>query len=113
MTGLLRPDNAGSNTAADHITTTRMALAQLPKRYQRGRRMLIRTDSAGGSHDFLAWLTTRGRWLSYSARVTITDAIHHAVLQVPNPAWTLAIEPRGMAAHSLRGGTGSSRSPGR
>lgn len=89
MTGLLRPDNAGSNTATDHITTTKMALAQLPKRYQRGRRTLIRTDSAGGTHDFLTWLTTRGRWLSYSARVTITDAIHHAVLQVPNPAWTL------------------------
>ncbi|MEU2491254.1 hypothetical protein [Streptomyces sp. NPDC007883] len=30
---LLRPGNAGSNTAADHITATRLALAQLPKRH--------------------------------------------------------------------------------
>jgi hypothetical protein len=27
---LLRPGNAGSNTAADHITVTRAALRQLP-----------------------------------------------------------------------------------
>ena len=27
---LLRPGNAGSNTAADHITVLRQALAQLP-----------------------------------------------------------------------------------
>ncbi|MFE3238569.1 transposase, partial [Kitasatospora indigofera] len=45
VAGLLRPGNAGSNTAADHITTTRLALAQLPKRHRRGRRTLIRTDS--------------------------------------------------------------------
>jgi hypothetical protein len=37
VAGLLRPGNAGSNSAADHVTTTRMALAQLPKQYRRGR----------------------------------------------------------------------------
>jgi hypothetical protein len=42
VAGLLRPGNAGSNTASDHITVTRQALAQLPKRYRRGRRTLIR-----------------------------------------------------------------------
>lgn len=36
------------NTTADHITTAQLALAQLPKRYGRGRNTLIRTDSAGG-----------------------------------------------------------------
>jgi hypothetical protein len=95
VAGLLRPGNAGSNTAAGHITTTRMALAQLPKRHRRGRRTLIRTDSAGGTHDFLNWLTTRGRWLSYSVGMTITDAVHYAVLHVPAPAWTSAVEPDG------------------
>ena len=29
---VLRPGNAGSNTAADHIAATRLALAQLPQR---------------------------------------------------------------------------------
>jgi hypothetical protein len=95
VAALLRPGNAGSNTAADHITTTRLALAQLPKQYRRGRRTLIRTDSAGGTHEFLDWLTARGRWLSYSVGMTITDAVHHAVLRVPDSAWTAAIEPDG------------------
>lgn len=42
VAGLLRPGRAGSNTAADHIETTRMALAQLPSKFRRGRRTLIR-----------------------------------------------------------------------
>jgi hypothetical protein len=95
VAALLRPGNAGSNTAADHITTTKLALAQLPKQYRRGRSTLIRTDSAGGTHEFLNWLTKRGRWLSYSVGMTITDAVHHAVLQVPQSAWSPAVEPDG------------------
>lgn len=95
VAGLLRPGNAGSNTAADHITAARLALAQLPKRFRRGRQTLIRTDSGGGTHEFLDWLSARGRWLSYSVGMTITDAVHHAVLKVPASAWTPAVEPGG------------------
>ncbi len=95
VAGLLRPGNAGSNTAADHITAARIALAQLPAKYRRGRRTLIRTDSGGGTHEFVNWLAARGRWLSYSVGMTITDAIHQAVLLVPASAWTPAIEPGG------------------
>jgi hypothetical protein len=95
VAALLRPGNAGSNTAADHITATRLALAQLPRKYRRGRRTLIRTDSAGGTHDFVSWLSQRGRWLSYSVGMVITDAIHQHVLKVPASAWTPAVEPGG------------------
>ncbi|MER5917267.1 IS1380 family transposase, partial [Streptomyces sp. NPDC001982] len=95
VAGLLRPGNAGSNTAADHIEAARAALAQLPKSYRRGRRTLIRTDSADGTHAFLNWLTARGRWLSYSVGMTVTDTIHAAVLKIPEAAWTPAIEPDG------------------
>ncbi|MEU0187084.1 IS1380 family transposase [Streptomyces sp. NPDC006207] len=95
VAGLLRPGNAGSNTAADHITAARLALAQLPSRYRRGRRTLIRTDSGGGTHEFVNWIAARGRWLSYSVGMTITDAIHQAVLLVPASAWTPAVEPGG------------------
>ena len=52
---VLRPGNAGSNTAADHIEATRLSLAQLPRRLRR--RVLVRTDSGGGTHGFLTWLT--------------------------------------------------------
>jgi hypothetical protein len=92
---LLRPGNAGSNTAADHITTARLALAQLPKKYRRGRQTLIRTDSAGGTHDFVSWLAKRGRWLSYSVGMTVTETIHQHVLKIPAPAWTPAVEADG------------------
>ncbi|MDQ0772926.1 hypothetical protein QF026_001392 [Streptomyces aurantiacus] len=95
VAGLLREKNAGSNTAADHITATQLTLAQLPKRFRRGRRTLVRTDSGGGTHEFVNWFTTRGWWLSYSVGVTVTDAIHHTVLQVPASAWTRAVEPGG------------------
>ncbi|MEO3766761.1 IS1380 family transposase [Streptomyces sp. B5E4] len=92
---LLRPGNAGSNTAADHITTARLALAQLPKKYRRGRQTLIRCDSAGGTHEFVSWLARRGRWLSYSVGMVITHAIHQHVLKIPASAWTPAIETGG------------------
>ncbi|CAM5512289.1 IS1380 family transposase [Streptomyces canarius] len=95
VAALLRPGNAGSNTAADHITTAQLALAQLPKHYRRGRRTLIRTDSVGGTHDFVAWLARRGRWLSYSVGMVITDVIHQHVLKVPASAWTPAVEADG------------------
>ena len=95
VAGLLRPGNAGSNTAADHIEAAQLALAQLPKKYRRGRQTLIRTDSGGGTHEFVAWLAQRGRWLSYSVGMPITDAIHQAVLKVPTTAWTVAVEPDG------------------
>ncbi|MFJ5724682.1 IS1380 family transposase [Streptomyces sp. NPDC093149] len=95
VAALLRPGNAGSNTASDHITTTGLALAQLPKHLRRGRQTLIRTDSAGGTHAFLDWLSKPGRWLSYSIGMTITDTIHQAVLKIPKKAWTPAYDAGG------------------
>ncbi|MFI1967486.1 IS1380 family transposase [Streptomyces pathocidini] len=95
VAALLRPGNAGSNTATDHIAAAQLALAQLPKKYRRGRRTLIRTDSAGGTHDFLAWLAQRGRWLSYPVGMVITEQVHQHVLKVPASAWTAAVETGG------------------
>ncbi|MBZ6086556.1 IS1380 family transposase [Streptomyces olivaceus] len=95
VAALLRPGNAGSNTAADHITTAQLALAQLPTRFRRGRRTLVRTDSAGGTHDFVVWLARRGRWLSYSVGMVITEQVHQHVLKVPASAWTPAAEADG------------------
>lgn len=82
---ILRPGNAGSNTAADHINATVLALAQLPR--ARRRQVLIRTDSGGGTHEFLTWLTRPGRWLKYSIGFTITDDIAEAILRLPATAW--------------------------
>jgi hypothetical protein len=87
---MLRPGNAGSNTAADHIEVTRLALAQLP-RYPR-RQVLIRTDSGGGTQEFLAWLARPGRRLAYSVGFTITEDVQEAILKVPAAAWTPAYD---------------------
>jgi hypothetical protein len=90
---LLRAGNAGSNTAADHIEATRLALAQLPRHLRR--QVLIRTDSGGGTHDFLAWLAKPGRRLAYSTGFTITDDIQDAILTIPARAWTPAYDADG------------------
>jgi hypothetical protein len=90
---MLRPGNAGSNTAADHIAATRLALAQLPKAMRR--RVLIRADSGGGTHEFLAWLAKPGRRLQYSVGFTMTDDVQDAIGQVPARAWTPAYDGDG------------------
>ena len=41
---LLRPDNAGSNTFADHLTVLTAALRQVPSRMRM--RLLVRVDGA-------------------------------------------------------------------
>src|SRR5436305_3461952 len=90
---LLRTGSAGPNTAADHIDTTRLALAQLPRHLRR--RALIRTDSAGGTHGFLEWLTAPSRRLHYSVGMTITEDMQEAILKVPAAAWTPAYDGQG------------------
>ena len=90
---MLRPGNAGSNTAADHIEITRLALAQLPGHLRR--KVLIRADSGGGTHDFLSWLAKPGRRLAYSAGFTITQDVQDAILKVPAAAWTPAYDSGG------------------
>jgi hypothetical protein len=90
---LLRPGNAGSNTAAEHIEVARMALAQLPRRLRR--RVLIRTDSGGGTHDFLTWLSRPSRRLHYSVGMTITEEMQQAILALPGRVWEPAYDGGG------------------
>jgi hypothetical protein len=87
---MLRPGNAGSNTAADHIQAVRLALAQLPSVMRR--RVLIRADSGGGTHEFLGWLTRPGRRLHYSVGFPMTDDVQHAIFKMPAAAWTPAYD---------------------
>lgn len=91
---ILRPGNAGANTAADHIELTKKILDQIPDVGSRpGRSILIRTDSAGGTHDFLAFLARRR--LSYSVGFGLNEAIGHLVDDLPTKAWTPAYDADG------------------
>ena len=70
-----------------------MSAAQLPRQLRR--KALVRADSGGGTHEFLAWLTARSRGLRYSVGMTITGAIADAIGQVPAQAWTPAYDGDG------------------
>jgi hypothetical protein len=93
---LLRPGNAGSNTAADHITVLRDALRQLPGHRpgtRPGRKILIRTDAAGCTHELLDWIV--GQRLSYSVGFTLPDSITAELAKVPEEAWQPAYDGDG------------------
>jgi hypothetical protein len=90
---VLRPGNAGSNTAADHIETARLAIAQLPPHLRRT--VLVRADSGGGTHEFLKWLTARSRRLHYSVGMVITEEMQVAICKVPAGGWTPAYDGDG------------------
>ena len=78
---LLRAGNAESNTAVDHITVATRALGQLPRRLRRSRAVLIRADSAGGTHAFVEWLHQRR--LGYSVGFTLPDNAAELIGQAP------------------------------
>jgi hypothetical protein len=82
LAGILRPGNAGSNTAADHITVLDLALAQIPDQLRHGEDILIRCDSAGASHAFLhhiRGLREHGVRTFFSVGVAITEPIRAAI----------------------------------
>lgn len=93
LTCLLRKGNAGSNTAADHITVVKAALAQLPGHRpgtRPGRKVLIRADGAGATHDFLNWLVRQR--LSYSVGFTLPDTFVQTLARMPKKGWTPAYD---------------------
>jgi hypothetical protein len=101
LAGMLRPGNAGSNTAADHITVLGQALQQIPDAYRYGSPILIRSDSAGSSHEFLAHIRSlreHGVHTEFSVGVVITTPIRAAITAAEG--WVPALDGDG----SLRDG---------
>ena len=78
LAGVLRPGNAGANTAADHILVLDAALAQLPPEFRDRDRdepaaILAPSDSAGATHAFAAALRTQktaSRWATPSTNAS-------------------------------------------
>lgn len=93
---MLRPGNAGSNTAADHISVVRDALKQLPGHQpgtRPGRKVLIRTDAAGCTHEFLDWIVSQR--LSYSVGFTLPDDFADKLALIPEAVWAPAYDAGG------------------
>ena len=91
LAGVLRPGNAGANTAADHIAVLVDALDQLPEavREVEGTPILVRTDSAGATHEFLDAVTQME--CAFSASMRIDEHARQVILALPESAWTPAI----------------------
>jgi hypothetical protein len=90
LAGILRPGNAGSNTAAHHLTVIDAALAQIPDEHRHGAPILVRADSAGCTQAFLTHL--RGLRVSFSVGFAIDAHVRTAIRHLPAEAWTPAIE---------------------
>jgi hypothetical protein len=97
LAGLLRPGNAGSNTAADHVTVLRWALQSLPTGYRPtpedggGPKVLVRCDSAGATHTFAQACRAVGVGFSfgYAVDIRVRDA---AETLTEGDCWYPAIE---------------------
>ena len=100
LAGILRPGNAGANTAVDHVRVLADALAQLPAGWRAGHdlgdpldtvehRILVRADSAGASH----WLAEDcvDRNIEFSLGYQIDERVRDGVNCVPTGCWHPAV----------------------
>jgi hypothetical protein len=92
LAGILRPGNAGSNTAADHIALLDMVLEQLP--VEPGEvEVIARADSAGLTHGFIDACVAAN--VAFSVGHDLTEPVRAACLSVPERAWQPAITADG------------------
>ncbi len=92
LAAILRPGNAGSNTAEDHFTVLGLALAQIPAQ-DLEREMLVRTDIGGCTHAFTADCREAG--IRFSVGYELTDTVRTAILDMPEAQWVQAIDADG------------------
>ena len=92
LAGLLRPGNAGSGTATDHVTVLDAALAQLPVD-PASAAITVRADSAGCSHHFID--VCRQRAVRFSVGHRLTAEIAAVTLDVAERHWLAAVTADG------------------
>jgi len=99
LAGMLRPGNAGSNTAADHIRLTDEAFAQIPDAERHGQPILVRCDGAGATKEWLAQLRRyrdeQGLDVSFSVGFTVTNQVKDAIAVLPEWVWACAVDTAG------------------
>ena len=102
---LLRPGNAGSNTAADKAAVLAECLRQLPPAVLAGAtaddapeeaRIVARADAAGATHHFLD--TCRDLGVRFSVGLAIDEPLRQAILALPAEAWRPALKAEGSPA---------------
>ena len=87
---MLRPGNAAANATADLVEVAELALAQLPA-LAADQRVVMRSDSAGATLGLVARMRELG--VGFSIGLPIDAHLRQAILTVPEPAWTAAVQP--------------------
>jgi hypothetical protein len=101
---ILRPGNAGSNDADDHLELLDQAIGALPPEYHLGHEpgddpglvrhhILVRADSAGATHGFVSGLTEAN--IEYSIGHPVDQGVREALLSFQEEDWVEAIEADG------------------
>ncbi|MCP5027594.1 MAG: IS1380 family transposase, partial [Actinomycetia bacterium] len=104
LAGIMRPGNAGSNTAIDHVWLLADALDQLPAPWRAGHdpgddpadvahRVLIRADAGAASHWFAEECVDRN--LAFSFGYHINQQVRDGVMCVPTGCWHPAVDSNG------------------
>ena len=99
---MLRPGNAGSFTASDHIVVLDAAIAQIPAAWRTD--VLVTIDGAGASHDVINHLTAlnsaaahgrRGRRIEYSIGWPVDERTLTGIGELRESDWTDALSADG------------------
>jgi hypothetical protein len=92
LAGVLRPGNAGANTASDHFEVLQLALEQLPAR-DLDREILVRADIGGRTHAFTS--DCREAAIRFSIGYEVDERVREAIGALPDWAWQAAIDGDG------------------
>jgi Transposase DDE domain group 1 len=99
---MLRPGNAGSFTASDHVLVLDAAIAQIPAAWRGD--LLVTIDGAGASHGVINHLTglntnpahgKRGRRVEYSIGWPVDERTQAGLGQLREADWTVALDAHG------------------
>jgi hypothetical protein len=99
---MLRPGNAGSFTASDHLLVLDAALGQIPVQWRAD--MLVSVDAAGASHAVIDHLTSlntalthgrRGRRVEYTIGWPVDDRTQTGIDQLREHDWGAALAADG------------------
>jgi hypothetical protein len=90
---VLRPGNAGANTATDYKTVLDLALGQLPAGCVEKLEILVRADRAGATHELADYCRDAG--MRFSFGYDLTDTVRQTILQTPTGTWVPALDQDG------------------
>lgn len=91
--GLLRPGNAGSNTAEDHKAVIDRALAQIPAESIESLEILVRAETAGATHGLVDYCHEGN--MRFSVGYELSESVRAAILKIPEDAWVPALDQDG------------------